>query len=650
MRKKIVWTLILGGVVCGVAIQSSTYQSVQSQGRAGLTPEVIARRNSIEQELQSVAIVERKLMIPMRDGKRMATDVYRPKDTSKKYPAIFVRTPYNFNFWDVRNGVPRDLTTELDAAKRGYVYVEMNERGHFFSEGNYDILGPPLSDGDDAFTWMAKQLWSNGKVGTIGCSSTAEWQLGVAAQGNPAYAAMIPQGFGAGVGRVGPYYEQGNWYRGGAVQMLFIAWLYGEQNQVRPMFPSNTSQEDLIRASKAFDLAQQLPPVDWSKALWHLPEQDILKSVDAPRGICADAMPIDTGGRMIQRTPSDPAWYKGGLYHDDMPLNLPGLWFMSWYDVSVGPNLALYNHVRKMAKPEIANEQWAVIAPVTHCGYTRATEDTVVGERSMGDARLEYQEIVYSFFDRFLKGEKSPRLESLPKVTYFTMGANKWQTSETWPPPSAQEITLFLSSAGHSNSLTGDGVLVTSSPAADKPDTFIYDPMNPVPSYGGNVCCTGSAVQAGAFDQRKMEARNDILVYTSEPFKEGTELSGPIEPMLYVYPDGRAYNLDESIQRLRYRDGYDKPMVWMEPGKVYKVALQPLNTSNYFDVGHQLRIEISSSNFPRFDRNLNTGGKNYDEEKGVLAHNSVHHSKQYPSQVTVTVVKHAAGASAGGRQ
>src|SRR5438105_7947070 len=267
MRNKTVWISILAAMAFGVIGEGISEQSVQSQGRAGLTPEVTARRNSIEQELQSVAIVERKLMIPMRDGKRMATDVYRPKDTSKKYPAIFVRTPYNFNFWDVRNGVPRDLTTELDAVKRGYVYVEMNERGHFFSEGNYDILGPPLSDGDDAFTWMAKQLWSNGKVGTIGCSSTAEWQLGVAAQGNPASAAMIPQGFGAGVGRVGPYYEQGNWYRGGAVQMLFIAWLYGEQNQVRPTFPAVTSQEDLIRVSKSFDLSQQLPPVDWSKAL-----------------------------------------------------------------------------------------------------------------------------------------------------------------------------------------------------------------------------------------------------------------------------------------------------------------------------------------------------------------------------------------------
>ena len=166
----------------------------------------------------------------------VAADVYRPKDTSKKYPTVFVRTPYNFNFWDLRNGLPRDLSSELDAVKRGYAFVEMNERGHFFSEGNYDILGPPLTDGDDAISWIAGQPWSNGKVGLIGCSSTAEWQLAVAAQGNPALAAIIPQGFGAGVGRVAPYFEQGNWYRGGAVQMLFIAWINGEQNQMRPMF------------------------------------------------------------------------------------------------------------------------------------------------------------------------------------------------------------------------------------------------------------------------------------------------------------------------------------------------------------------------------------------------------------------------------
>jgi hypothetical protein len=176
-------------------------------------------------------------MVPMGDGKRMAADIYRPKDTSKKYPIIFIRTPYNFNFWDVRLRTYCDMSTELDAVKRGYVLIEMNELGHFFSEGNYDILGAPLSHANDEFNWMSSQPWSNGNVGLIGCPSTAEWQLAAASLGNKALKTIIPGSFGADVGKVGPYNEQDNWYRGGAVQMLFIDWLYGEQNQVRPMFP-----------------------------------------------------------------------------------------------------------------------------------------------------------------------------------------------------------------------------------------------------------------------------------------------------------------------------------------------------------------------------------------------------------------------------
>src|ERR1035437_7324966 len=245
LRKNTFLNVVLSAAICSVLIPVVA----SSQPRQAPDAETIARRNAIENELESIAVVDRKVMVPMRDGKRMAADVYRPKDASKTYPIIFSRTPYNFNFWDVRLGAPRDMTTILEAVKRGYAYVVMNERGHFFSEGNYDILGPPLTDGVDAISWMSSQTWSNKKVGTIGCSSTAEWQLGVAAQGNPAFTTMIPQGFGAGVGRVGPYYEQGNWYRGGAVQMLFIAWLSGEQNQVRPLFPPNATQEDLIRVS-----------------------------------------------------------------------------------------------------------------------------------------------------------------------------------------------------------------------------------------------------------------------------------------------------------------------------------------------------------------------------------------------------------------
>ncbi|MEO8680953.1 MAG: CocE/NonD family hydrolase [Vicinamibacterales bacterium] len=627
--------------------------------QGGLSAADQQRRIAMEKELQDLAIVERRVMIPMKDGVRLATDIYRPKNATTKVPIVFVKTPYNFNFWDVQNRVPADMSSIIAAIKRGYAYVGQNERGHFFSEGNYDILGAPITDGYETIDYLTKQPWSNGKLGTTGCSSTAEWQPAVASLGHPGYAAMNVQGFGAGVGKVGPYWEQGNWYRGGAMQMLFITWIYGEQNQVRPMFPKDTPREDLIAASKLFDLAPRMPPVDWDKALWQLPTQDILKNVSGPRGIYADRMPVETGGQMVQREPASDAWRKGGLWHDDMALNVPGLWFMSWYDVSVGPNLEMFNHVRKNAKGAVADQQWAVIAPVAHCSYTRATEDTIVGERSMGDARLDYNEITYAFFDKFLKGDANTRLDKMPKVTYYTMGSNKWQTSDTWPPAGAQPLTMYLASGGGANSLSGDGTLVAAPPDADKPDAFTYDPMNPVTSYGGNVCCTGNAIQAGAFDQRKMESRNDILVYTSEAFKEGTEVSGPITPTLYVSsdakdtdftvkvldvsPDGRAYNLDESIQRMRYRAGYDKPLTWMEKDKVYKVTLQPLNTSNYFDTGHRLRIEVSSSNFPRFDRNLNTGGKNYDEARGVVARNAVHHSKLYPSSLTVTVVKKTPG-------
>jgi uncharacterized protein len=627
-----------------------------AQPRPPADPNLVAKREATEKELESVAIIERKVMVPMGDGKRMAADIYRPKDESRKYPIIFSRTPYNFNYWDVRNGTYADMSTPLDAIKRGYTYVVMNERGHFFSEGNYDILGPPLSDGVEEIRWLTTRSWSNGKLGTIGCSSTAEWQLAVAAQGVPGYTTFIPQGFGAGVGRVAPYFEQGNWYRGGAVEMLFIAWLYGEQNQVRPMFPPGTSQADLLKVSKSFDLAQQLPPVDWSKALAHLPEKDIIKAVDGPRGIFADPMPVDTGGAMIERAPNDPAWYKGGLWNDGMKIAMPGFWFMSWYDVSVGPNLAAYNFVRKTAPREIADQQYAVIAPTLHCSYKRATEDTVVGERHMGDARLNYDELTYGWFDHFLKGEDNHLLQTMPRVRYYTMGLNKWQASDTWPPQGAEPMTLYLGSAGKANTLNGDGTLLAGGPPpTDSPDTFIYDPMNPVPSHGGNVCCTGNAVVGGALDQRKMEERADILVYTSEPLKTAMEVSGPIEATLYVssdvkdtdvtiklidvLPDGTAYNLDETIQRLRYRDGYDRPPAWMENGKVYKVVLQPMNTSNYFDAGHRIRIEVSGSNFPRFDRNMNTGGNNYDEDHGVVAHTSIHHSKPYPSSITLSVVK-----------
>ena len=637
---------IVGALTLAIVLAVAAAVWVRAQTRPPMTDEEKARRWAVENELASLATIERKLMIPMRDGVCIAADVYHPKDTSKTYPAIWVRTPYNFNFWDVANGVPRDMTAALTAVKRGYALVEMQERGQFFSEGEWDVLGPPLTDGEDEVAWMIKQPWSNGKVGTTGCSSTAEWQLGVVARDIPGFAAFNVQGFGCGVGRVGPFYEQGNWYRGGAVMLYNVNWFYTNEKPQRPMFPPTTSQEDLIRLSKSWDLAARFPPVDWAKAFLVLPVQDMLNAVGAPKKVF-DAM--------IRRTPNDPAWYRGGLFHDNTRINVPGLWYMSYYDIAIAANLECYNFVRKTAKGEAANQQWAIIAPVGHCQFTRATEKTIVGERDMGDARLNYQEIMYGFFDRFLKGEKSAVLEALPKVTYYTMGTNVWRKSDTWPPEGVKPMTFFLSSGGKANTLHGDGALTLKPPSVDRPDRFTYDPMDPVPTHGGYRVTNNVGGGDGSYDQRTVEERPDVLVYSMPPFTAGLEITGTMTPTLYVssdardtdftvkvidvYPDGRAFTLDESIQRMRYREGYDKPPVWMERGKVYKVTFLPLTTSNYFDVGHRLRIEVSSSSFPEYDRNLNTGGNNYDEAKSAVAHNVVHHSARYPSSLTVTVMK-----------
>jgi len=618
----------------------------------------IARRNAVEKELESIAIIDRKVMVQMRDGKRMQADIYRPRDASKKYPIIFVRTPYNFNYWDVELGAPRDLSTELAAVKQGYAYVEMNERGRFFSEGDYDILGTPLTDSDDEFDWMSAQPWSTGKVGLIGCSSTAEWQINVASRGNKALTTFIPESFGDGVGRVGPYYEQGNWFRGGAMQMRFSRWLAGSgilTSDGRPTFPPGISQQALTVAARTYDLAQKPPVIDWDKAYLHLPTRDILVAAGAPHSIYDS--PTPSGQKpMAERTPNDPSWYVGGLWNDSMKINIPGLWIMTWYDNSVAPNLAAYNYVRSTASPEVADKQYAVIAPVPHCGYKRADEHTIVGARDIGDARMDYDALTFAWFDFFLKGEDNGVLSKTPKVRYYTMGLNKWQASDTWPPREAKPLTFFLASKSRANSLTGDGVLLNAAPDKDNADQFAYDPMNPVPTPGGSSYSIGADHHAGAFDQRGLEMRDDILVYTTDPLTKGIEVTGPVDLTLYVssdakdtdftvklvdvQPDGTAWNIDDNIQRVRYREGYDKPPVWMEKDKVYKVSFQPMQTSTYFAAGHRLRIEISSSNFPIYDRNLNTGGSNFDETQGVVAHNQVHHSTRYPSSITLSAIEH----------
>lgn len=593
-------------------------------------------------DLEAISVADTMVMVPMRDGIRLATDIYVPNDAKETVPLIFIKTPYNFN--EIRGAT---LQWAYEAVKRGYAVAVQNERGRYYSEGEWEILGNPRTDGFDALNWFVNQSWSNGNVGTLGCSSSAEWQMALASQEHPAHKAMVPMAAGAGIGRVGEFYEQGNWYKGGVHQTLFSVWLYSVQQQIYPRFPSGMSQEDLQRLRKLYDLSPDMPEIDWIKQLRKLPSIEWLVDAGANTG------PMET---LMKRTPDHPDWYEGGLYHDNEEFNVPAFWFNSWFDVSQGPNLAVFNHARIKGKNERVREgQYMLMAPTLHCGFYRIpeNEDLIVGELNVGNATFPFYEQMFSFFDYYLKNKKSKVFKKLPKVQYYTMGANKWQSADAWPPEKAEEMILFLSSNAGANSLFGDGKLIKHSRSPSASDEFTYDPMNPVPALGGGVCCNKKAALGGSYDQRGIEARQDVLVYSSKLLEEDLEVTGNVRPIIYlsssakdtdltvklvdVHPDGKAYNVDDTIFRVRYREGYDKPKL-MKENEVYEIKPTPLSTSHVFKKDHKIRIEISSSKFPQYMRNLNTGGNNYDEIDSVVADNTIHHSFQYPSRVVLSII------------
>ena len=607
-----------------------------------LTDEV--RRAALARESH----IEYMVMVPMRDGVRLASRIYLPKNAEPPFPTIFWRSPYNFSEKMEPNPdyFDANLKFALDAVRRGYAFVKQNERGKFFSEGTWEVLGRPRTDGRDTLTWIAEQEWSNGKVGTTGCSSTAEWIMALASEPHPAHAAAVPMSPGAGIGRMGPYYEQGNYYKGGVIQLPMLTWLYHEQNLVRPMFPADLSREERIRVSKYHDLAPSYPEVDWRKAFRHLPLRDSIVAAGGPNGIFNE---------MAGRGPDHPDWYKGGLYHDNEDFHVPALWVNAWYDLSTAPNIELFNHVRHNASEErIRESQYLIVAPTEHCHMYRLRDPHIVGARNMGRVHFDFDDIVYDFFDLHLKGASDRFPEKQPRVQYFAMGSNEWLSTDRWPPAGATQMTLYLTSGGRANSLFGDGLLAARPPDARNLDTFVYDPMNPVPSLGGNVCCLSDQVKTGSFDQRPVESRQDVLVYTSEPLPEDLEVTGGIDIVLFVSsdardtdftvklldvePDGTAWNLDETIKRARYREGFDRE-VFMENGEVYELRFAPLMTSNLFRAGHRIRLEVSSSNYPRFARNLNTGGWNPDETEYVVARNAVHHGPERTSYVRLTTLQ-----------
>jgi putative CocE/NonD family hydrolase len=634
--------LMNSGMAYAQAAPMGPAKSVQVAGDTGAQA---SRRGPPDPELQRFfdEKVDREdlVRIQMRDGVGLNGTLLFPKGADRKnLPTVLTFFPYQIS--QVASSPETKMFLE-----HGYAVAVVNARGRYYSEGTYSFMGGSGNDGSDTVTWLASQPWSNGKVGTIGCSSSAEEQTKINPAQNPHLGAAIPRSAGAGIGKVGPYSEWGNVYRGGVFFNGWVAWWYGE-GKYKPSFPKGLSHEDMLRIYSHWNLAQANPPIDWVKAWDILPHYDIIKATNMP--------PTDLDQWMTWPV-NDPKWKTVDFGSEGDRNGSPALYVNDWYDISTGPNLAMYQYQRKNAANQTARDNTImVVTPMQHCSHSRSTENTVVGERNMGDPRFAFNELYLRWFDRWLKGEQNG-VENEPKVRAYLMGANEYRAYDNWPPKEAKAVTYYLDSDGKANTLAGDGRLTTAKPKKSAQDGFTYDPMKPTPIVGGQFCCVGGAT-AGSFDQSKVEGRPDVLVYTSEPLKQTVEVTGSIPVTLYlssdvkdtdlavtlvdVGPDGKAYNLDMQMLRVRYREGFDK-QVMMEPGKRYKVELPPLVTSNAFLPGHRIRVAIASSAFPVYERNLNTGGANYNEKDGVTAHNVIHHGGVELSSITLPIVPTGVG-------
>jgi putative CocE/NonD family hydrolase len=543
--------------------------------------------------------VEINVRVPMRDGVKLATDLYFPEGAGGKLPTIMIRTPYDRK---ARNEVPRMF------AGQGYIVAVQDVRGKFQSEGTFTVSANDTRDGSDMLDWIAAQSWSTGKIGTYGCSYLGEDQIELSKVRNPHHTAMIPQAAGGA-------YRFADLMEGGAMGLAEAA----------PWF---------LRWGSKVDPAPQAPKVDIDKMFLTLPLIKMLQQAGVPHTDFED---------FATHAPGDPWWDRFGYVDKRHHFNTPALQVCSWYDSVVNEAFLLAKLMRDNGEsPQARNNQFVVIAPTTHCAFDSATEHTVVGKRDLGNAQFDYYNLYLRWYDRWLRANDKA-LQSVPKVQIYVMGLNKWRSENEWPLARTQFTKYYLHSRGHANGRDGNGRLSTENPADEPADQFQYDPKNPVPTVG-----------VGGQDQSSVESRPDVLVYSTPPLTQATELTGPIELKLFVgssardtdftaklvdvYPDGTAFNLQDGIHRARYRAGFDKK-VWMNPGEFYPLTIDLHSTSNYFPPGHRIRLEVSSSNFPRFERNLNTGSNNYDETEPVVASNWVHHSKERASYILLPVVR-----------
>ncbi|GHH99631.1 CocE/NonD family hydrolase [Neobacillus kokaensis] len=567
-------------------------------------------------------LLEKNVPCELRDGTVLFADVYRPND-GNQYPVLLTRLPYNKN---ERFYSHRYLDTNRLAAK-GYIVIIQDVRGRYASEGEFFPFKFEGQDGFDTVEWAAGLPYSDGNVGMFGLSYYGYTQLLAAAENPPHLKAIFPAQTLSDL-------REGGFFRKGVNELgLNITWalesIAGDELK-------RTAADSKVYEEKMRELAGYIDSIEeWYKAA-PLKEWPPLKKL----GI------LDYFFEMAEWGPESNAWEQVSLTDEKLKnIKVPAYHIAGWYDCFTGPSISNFIKLNQCSD----QTQMLMIGPWAHGDFGFS-----IGERRFGlhasENWLNYREDLTNlhlrWFDHWLKGIDTGILSEKP-VKVFVMGENKWREEETWPLANTSYVPYYFHSEGDANTRFGSGVLSSKLPKREPSDLFIYDPKSPVPTTGGGTLLhTGSLV--GPVDQRHVEEREDVLVYTSPVLEEKLEVSGPIKVMLYaktdgvdtdftaklvdVLPDGTAFILTDGI--VRASDCYDSIA-----NKVQAYEIDLWATSNVFLPGHQIRVEISSSNFPRFDVNLNTGGTVVADRDSRIARQTIFHDETYPSHILLPVIR-----------
>jgi hypothetical protein len=552
--------------------------------------------------------VERGVAAKMRDGVTLRADIYRPK-ADGKFPVLLVRTPYD------KTGI---INFGLRAAARGYVVIAQDVRGRFTSEGEWYPFKNESLDGYDTVEWAAALPYSNGKVGMFGGSYVGATQYLAAIAKPPHLAGICPTVTASN-------YHDGWTYQGGAFEQWFNeSWTSG--------LALDTMRRRADKGMDALGGSKVLPLISYP----------VLEAPSAT-GIA----PYFTD--WLAHPNYDNYWKQISIEDRYADIQVPVLGIGAWYDIFLGGTLRNYVRLKTEGGTETARRgQRLEVTVGGHAGGGRKIGAVDFGEKLQRDG----DEAMLRWYDWLLKGEDNGVDKEKP-VKIFVMGRNEWREEDDWPLARAKNTRYYLHSAGAANGLSGNGTLNTTAPAEEKADQYVYDPSDAVATIGGPLCCQALPTGIGPQDQRPAEERKDVLVFTTPAFAKDTEVTGPVSLDLYVStsavdtdftgklvdvsPDGFAQNLTEGILRMRYRNSQEKPEL-ANPGETYHITLDLWATSNVFFAGHKLRLEVSSSNFPRFDRNMNTGEEQARATRMNKATNVVYHDKAHPSALIVPVV------------